>query len=257
MGLPPSVSSREAYAPSPSGPAFDHALFDQLLGDYVDEAGYVDYEGLRQEPGRLERYLQQVADAPFDDLGRNEKLALLINAYNAFTLQLILEHYPVETIMDIPRHTRWDEPRWQIGSHTWSLAEIEHEQIRPKFEEPRIHFALVCAAVGCPPLRDEAYTGERIDEQLEDQARYVHRRDRWVRFDDVQGVVFLTMLYRWYAGDFQQAAGSVLQYAAQYSSDLEQALENSDSPQIRHIDYDWRLNGLQNKPTDTSEPPLP
>jgi hypothetical protein len=96
-------------------------------------------------------------------MGRNEKLALLINAYNAFTLKLIVERLPVQSILDIPAAERWDAVRWKVGGQVWSLKQIEHEQIRPKFTEPRVHFALVCAAVGCPPLRNEAYDASRLD----------------------------------------------------------------------------------------------
>ena len=120
--------------------------------------------------------------APIDELGRDERLALLINAYNAFTLRLILDHYPVASITDIPADQRWDAVRWRLAGETYSLNQIEHELVRPNFREPRIHFALVCAAVGCPPLRTEAYTGELLEEQLEGQTRYSHAHDRWLRY---------------------------------------------------------------------------
>lgn len=101
---------------------------------------------------------------------------MLINAY---TIQLILDHYPLASIQDIPGDQRWDAVRWRVGPHTWSLNQIDHEQIRPKCAEPRIHFALVCAAVGCPPLRNEAYTAARLEEQLAGQSAYVHSHPRW------------------------------------------------------------------------------
>jgi hypothetical protein len=157
LGLPPVVTAVDVYGDHAGEAAFDHSMFDTLLGAYVDADGFVDYAGLLGDAARLDAYLDQLAAAPFDALGRDEKLALLINAYNAFTLRLILDHYPVASIQDIPAPERWDAVRWRVGPHTWSLNQIEHEEIRPKFVEPRIHFALVCAAVGCPPLRAEAY----------------------------------------------------------------------------------------------------
>ncbi len=163
---PAPVTLKEAYQHQADGPTIDHSVFDELLRKHVDGDGWVDYEGLRAEVAALDAYVASLANAPFADLDRNEKLALLINAYNAFTLRLILDHYPVGSIKDIPSAKRWDAQRWRLGTMTLSLHQIEHEQIRPKFAEPRIHFALVCAAIGCPKLRNEAYRAGRIDEQL-------------------------------------------------------------------------------------------
>lgn len=243
---PPAVTMEEAYDANPDSPRFDHSAFDQLLREYVDADGWVDYRALGEERDALDAYIESVAQAPFDELGRDEKLTLLINAYNAFTLKLILEHYPVESIRDIPSDRRWTDVRWQVGSNTWSLNQIEHEEIRPKFREPRIHFALVCAAIGCPILRNEAYVAGRLDEQLADQTEYAHARDRWFRFDADNNTAHLTMLYKWYGGDFEQEAGSVLQYAAQYSPQLQQAIESGSTPEINWLEYDWRLNSLEN-----------
>lgn len=168
---PPAVTMRETYAEKPGGPAFDHAALDSLLKTHVDDAGRVDYRALKQEAAALDAYIAALAGAPLDEMGRSERLALLTNAYNAFTLRLILDHHPVKSIKDIPAAQRWDAVRWTVGGQTWSLNQIEHEQIRPHFAEPRIHFALVCAAVGCPPLRNEAYRADDLDAQLDAQTR--------------------------------------------------------------------------------------
>jgi uncharacterized membrane protein YdjX (TVP38/TMEM64 family) len=244
---PPSVTLKETYQEKPGGPAFDHSAFDQLLKKYVAEGGWVDYQGLRGESDKLDRYIASLADAPFDQMGRDEKLALLIDGYNAFTLRLILDYYPIKSIKDIPSDKRWDDKRWKIAGHTWSLNQIEHEQIRPKFKEPRVHFALVCAAIGCPPLRSEAYVGSRVNEQLEDQARYVHTHDRWFKFEPDKNVVHLTSLYKWYGSDFEQVAGSVLNFAARYSPQLKAALDAGRKPKVEWLDYDWTLNGKENR----------
>ena len=247
LGAPPSVTSVEAYQVKPHGPTFDHSTFDVLLKKHVHDAGWVDSQGLRKDSETLDRYLAELKEASFEPLGRNEKLALLINAYNAFTLRLILDHWPVDSIQDIPKDKRWETKRWQVGSHVWSLNQMEHEQIRPKFREPRIHFALICAAIGCPPLRNEAYTGKRIEEQLADQAEYVHSHPRWFRFEPDQNVVHLTKLYDWYGSDFTQYAPSVLDYAARYVPKLKESLAVGRTPKIRWLEYDWRLNSRQNK----------
>ena len=249
---PPRLEMKEAYgdrAADESGeaPSFDHSAFDALLHQYVDADGWVDYHGLKAEEVRLDAYLSAVAAAPFDALGRDEKLALLINAYNAFTLKLIVEHLPVKSIKDISSAKRWDAVRWNVGGYVWSLNQIEHEQIRPKFVEPRVHFALVCAAVGCPPLRNEAYDPSRLDPQLDEQTRYVHQQGTWFQFDARANVLRLTKLYNWYGGDFEQVAGSVAEFVARYAPELKQALESGSSPSIKWLSYDWTLNGLANK----------
>jgi uncharacterized membrane protein YdjX (TVP38/TMEM64 family) len=247
LGGPPRVMLKEAYAEKPGGPTFDHNVLDQLLKTHVAAGGWVDYRGLARQSDLLDTYLAHLAEAPFDELGRSEKLALLINAYNAFTLRLILDYYPIDSIRAIPADKRWDDVRWRIGPHTWSLNQIEHEQIRPKFREPRVHFAQVCAAVGCPPLRCEAYAAGQLEEQLEDQARYVHTHDRWFRLATDGKDVWLTSLYRWYRGDFEQVAGSVVGFAARYAPGLKSVLDSGRTPTIRWLDYDWSLNGIENK----------
>ena len=243
---PPGVTLQEAYEEKPDGPTLDHSTLDELLRAHVDQDGRVDYQGLKQNATKLDSYIEAVANAPFDAMGRNEKLALLINGYNAFTLRLILDHYPLKSIMDIPSGQRWDAVRWQIGSMKLSLNQLEHEQIRPKFKEPRIHFALVCAAIGCPPLHNEAYTAERLEKQLEAQTQYVHSHDRWFQFDPRTDRVRLTSLYNWYGGDFKQVAGSVLDFAARHSPELKRASEAGSNPKLEWLPYDWALNSKEN-----------
>ena len=211
---PPPVAAVEAYSGTPATATFDHSRLDALLRAHVDAEGLVDYAALGRESAALDAYLASLASAPFEELGRDEKLALLIDAYNAFTLRLILDHRPVASIKDIPSGKRWDDRRWTLAGETLSLNQIEHERIRPRFREPRIHFALVCAARSCPPLRAEAYVGQRLEAQLADQTRRVHSDERWVRFDPASGTLQLTKLYDWYGSDFLQAAPSVEEYAA-------------------------------------------
>jgi hypothetical protein len=244
--LGPPVVAVETYAVGPAGPTFDHASYDGLLRRHVDE-GWVDYAGLRAEEAELDAYLAALAQAPFDDLGRDEKLALLINAYNAATLKLILDYYPLESINDIPAARRWSDRRWVVGGRTWSLDEIEHEQIRPHFVEPRIHFALVCAAIGCPILRSEAYDAARLDAQLEAQMVYCHNHERWFRIDANGQNVQLSSLYDWYRTDFASADRTVLEFIAPYVEPLRVALAAGVMPAVRFLDYDWTLNDVANR----------
>lgn len=248
FGGTPTVEAREAYARRDDAATVDHSVFDQLLARHVDPDGWVDYAGLAADAKALDAYLATVAAAPWDDLDRDGKLALLINAYNAATLRLILDHRPLESIKDIPADQRWSAERWNVGGRVLSLDQIEHQEIRPHFAEPRIHFAVVCAAVGCPPLRAEAYVPERLEEQLAEQAAYVHSHDRWLRYSPGADVVYLTKLYDWYGGDFEQAAGSVLDHAARHAPTLAAALARGKRPAVRWLDYDWALNDVSNRP---------
>ena len=239
---PPEVEMAETYGVTGGVETYDHSTYNQLVSTQVDSEGLVDYVGIGRHAAELDAYLTNLATANLDILGRDERLALLINAYNAFTLQLILDHLPVESIRDIPSRERWDGERWVLAGRTYSLNQIEHELIRPNFREPRIHFALVCAAIGCPPLRSEAYVGTQIERQLEDQALFVHGSERWLRYERGNKTVEITALYQWYAGDFEQIAGSVLEYLARYDDNLAADLLVGHRPKIRHLDYDWSLN---------------
>jgi hypothetical protein len=239
---PPQVELEETYGAVEGGDVFDHSGFDQLLGDHVDGEGFVDYRRLAGRTSELDAYIASIGAANLDSLGRDERLALLINAYNAYTLRLILDYYPIDSIRDIPGEERWDAERWVLGGETVSLNQLEHEVIRPNFREPRIHFALVCAAIGCPPLRTEAYTGERLEEQLETQTRFTHASERWVVYRPDDDLIELTSLYDWYRGDFEQVAGSILDYVALYREDLRLGLQTGLDIKVRFLDYDWSLN---------------
>jgi uncharacterized membrane protein YdjX (TVP38/TMEM64 family) len=239
---PAPVSLAEAYTSRPGGASFDHSRFDSLLRTYVDAGGLVDYAGLKGAQIELNAYIGSLATAPFEELGRDEKLALLINAYNAFTLRLILDHWPLASIRDIPAAERWDAPRWRLSGETLSLNQLENERIRPRFREPRIHFALVCAARGCPPLRAEAYTGRRLESQLLDQAHRVHSDDRWLRFDPSTGALRLTELYNWYGSDFRQVSVSVPDAVALYAPSVRATRDAGLPVEILWIPYDWSLN---------------
>ena len=240
--FPPEVVLAERFAADPGKADFDHGDFDELLKRHVDAEGLVDYAALAADPTPLRAYVARLGTAPFSELSRDSKLALLINAYNAFTLQLIAEHYPLDSIHAIPAEDRWDSRRWDVAGGRYSLDQIENELIRPNFREDRIHFALVCAAMGCPVLRPEAYSGQRIEEQLERQARSIHEDPRWFRFDEAEGLAWLTQVYSWYASDFEQLHGSVLAAAARYSAALRNALDEGRPVQIRWLPYDWALN---------------
>ncbi|MGB0717194.1 MAG: DUF547 domain-containing protein [Phycisphaerae bacterium] len=220
--------------------ALDHRTFDQLLRTHVDTEGRVNYSALQGEAGLLDSYIQSLATVDLNAMSKPEQLATMINAYNAFTLRLILDHYPIQSIMNIPEGKRWKHERWRFAGKMWSLDALEHQGIRKQFKEPRIHFALVCAAVGCPKLRHEAYAGDRLEEQLEDQSRYVHTHDTWFRYKAGAQTVYLTKLYEWYGSDFDHLGGPIA-FASRYSKALAETLKKGN-PKIAWLDYDWALN---------------
>ncbi len=141
-----------------------HEPYDKLLRAYVKN-GWVNYKAFKQQEARLDAYLKTLAQTDPAKLTKSERLAYWINAYNAFTIKLILRRYPkIKSIKDIPG--RWDRREWTAGGKTYSLGEIEHQILRKRFNEPRIHFALVCASKSCPDLPSEAYTAKRLERQL-------------------------------------------------------------------------------------------
>jgi len=211
--------------------------FDGILKAYVQN-GQVDYGALRSDRLPLNQYLSlagAVKESEFRSWSRNRQLAFLINLYNASTLQLILDHDPVESIKQIGSFFKgpWDQPAVTLFGRTTTLNDLEHNIIRKQFREPRIHMALVCAAKGCPHLRSEAYAAARLEEQLADQSRrYLHSPAGLVMERDT-GRVFLSSIFKWYGSDFPSIPGFVETYYGESIRGLK----------IRYLDYDWSLNG--------------
>lgn len=226
-----------------------HAAFDEVLKEYVKN-GRVDYRGLKTHRQGLDNYLDQLASVPkseFAKWNQNEQMAFLINAYNAFTLRLILDHYPVKSIKDTGSvlHGPWEQPIVRLFGTTITLDFVEHKMLRKDYDDPRIHFALVCAAKSCPPLRGEPYQAATLGEQLDDQGRSFLTEPSKNHVDSRDQVLYLSPIFRWYAGDFEKKAGSVLRFLKpfwpeQVRKDLEQRTFN-----IRYTEYDWSLNGAE------------
>ncbi|TAG28452.1 MAG: DUF547 domain-containing protein [Verrucomicrobia bacterium] len=225
--------------------AFDHGPLDTLLKDHVRE-GRVDYAALKEDT-RLAAYLDALASADLATLpARNEQLAFWINAYNAVTLKLIVDHYPLKSIRDIPHpqvESCWDLPSATVGGRRLSLNEIEHSILRKELKEPRIHYAVVCAAVSCPPLRAEAYTAERLDAQFTAQAEQFLAN--WNHFDSQTRQAALSQIFNWFAVDFGSTPEAVLRSLAPYApTQVRGALASESSGwTVTYLSYDWALNG--------------
>jgi len=231
------------YFASPGySPAADNPIYSELLSKYVSGPS-VDYTGLKAEEGKLNAFCDILAGTDPGELPEKERLAYYINAYNAWTLKLILSNWPVNSIKDIGPF--WSAP-WKIefvriGDKTVSLDYIENAVLRPQFKDPRIHFAINCASTSCPPLRGEPYEGGRIDAQLDDAAGRFINDGKSNYLKDKK--LYLSKIFDWFSEDFG-GEGGVLAFIRKYAQgDLALELATSEKPEIVFLDYDWSLNG--------------
>ena len=194
------ISSGTTAAAQAPQPPVDPADFNGVLERVVDDRGMVDYEALQREPAQLDRYLQALADLSperFASWSEAEQIALLINAYNAFTLRSIIDHDPIRpSIRAIPGV--WKLRRHPLMGQRLTLDEIEHQILRREYNEPRIHAALVCAAISCPPLRREASAGPELERQREDQTIRWLACSEGLRIDRAARVVAISAIFQWF-----------------------------------------------------------
>jgi hypothetical protein len=224
----------------------DHDVYGALLDMHVNERGLVDYGGFKADEAELDAYLDMLSNADVDAMVPDEELAFWINAYNAWTVKLILSEYPdIESIRDIGNFFSgpWDKELVEARGDLYTLDEVEHEIIRPKFGDPRIHFAVNCASIGCPPLRTEPYAGSRLDRQLDEQTvEFVNNPER-TRFED--GTLYVNKVFDWYEEDFEPAGG-VAAFVRKYArGELRAELEAAGEVDVEYLDYDWSLNEQQ------------
>lgn len=220
-----------------------HAVFDSLLRQHVDEAGLVDYRGFIQDSLKFKEYLNLLsAHHPNEEnWTREERIAYWINAYNAFTIKLIMDHYPVASIKDIKNgipfvNTVWDIKFINIEGAEYDLNNIEHGILRPKYNEPRIHFAVNCASMSCPKLQRFAYTGEKIDEQLDKAARDFLNDPQKNKI--AVDKVLLSKILNWYWGDFKDQYNSRIELVNKYVDEI----KVKPDAEVEYLDYNWSLN---------------
>ncbi|WP_341530893.1 DUF547 domain-containing protein [Nostoc sp. UHCC 0302] len=227
----------------------DFEIWDTLLRQYVDELGHVDYVAWkREQPQALADWLSSKKQVHLEsNLNPLEELALWINLYNAFTISTILERYPLESIrpqvLGIPNWLAflWFFQRraYYIFGKRYSLAQIENQILRDKLQEPRIHFAIVCASVGCPLLRRGAYFPEQVINQLDEDAhRFINNPEK-VRYDTQSQTLYCSKIFKWYRQDFLKVAPSIPEYIRSY---LKADLPLTASKPISYLYYDWSLN---------------
>jgi len=253
--------------------SFSYDDYTAVLSQYVDEDGMVDYEGLKKSRQQLDAFHKAIAQLDpeqFEAWPDNDKIAFWINVYNSLTLQAIIDHYPIQSSfgksLRFPRNSIrqiggvWTKLKFDVMGREMSLEDIEHETLRKQFNEPRIHMALVCAAMGCPPLRNEPYLARRLDEQFGDQTRRFLANPEKFRIDTAGRRVYLSPIFKWFGDDFVPTYGTARPFGSNdYYSNKERAtlnyihqhLDKDDArrlvhrkePQrVRYLDYDWTLN---------------
>lgn len=223
--------------------------WDKLLQSHVSN-GEVDYEAIRKSPDQLNAVLAMFARADPASMSTNDQLAFWINAYNVFTVKLIVDNMPLKSIRDIK--SPWKQENWRVGNRILSLDQIEHEILRKDFKEPRIHFAIVCASIGCPDLQNRAFAGATLEEQLARATRefmaspkHIRTELQGGRFGRKKPVLHVSRIFKWFPDDFTDGGKRSIpdfvrlyapQETLQFISDAGKRLR------VEHLDYDWNLN---------------
>lgn len=230
--------------------------YASILKTYVNENAMVDYQGLQKKRQKLDTFnetLSTVTTETYESWEQAEQIAFWTNAYNSLTLQSIIDQNPLKkSIRDIPGV--WRGRKFQLVGQSKTLDNIEHKTLRVDFNEPRIHMALVCAAVSCPPLRNEPYTGEKLDAQLEDQTRQFLASPHGFRIDRAADEVYLSSIFQWFGEDWKATYGveekftgnanerAVLNFISGYLNPDDRAYLEAGDYKVKYLDYDWALN---------------
>lgn len=212
--------------------AFDHSILNNLLQKFVSANGNVNYKGLKGDYKTLQSYIELLkTNQPKDDWTKNDKLAYWINAYNALTIDLILRNYPTKSIKDIK--DPWDQRLWKLGDTWQNLNDIEHKILR-SMDEPRIHFAIVCASISCPKLQNTAFTASKLEDQLTNATKEFLADTTKNELSEEQ--IKISRIFKWFKKDFE-TNGSLIDFLNQYSD-----VKISNSAKKSFKDYDWNLN---------------
>ena len=236
---------------------FDHSALDRALRVYVDARGWVDYTGLKGRPEDLNAYVALLgrvspANHPERFPSRADSLAYWINAYNAFVLKGVVDHYPVKSVKDIKILSGFfNRTDFTAGGKTYTLNDIEHGILRGVFQDPRIHAAINCASIGCPRLPQKAFQPGDLDARLEEEMWAFIREPRNVRIDWKEPAIYLSEIFKWFEEDFtgwyRRTKGvkeaRIIDYLMRYLPEEDRALLKAHpAVKVRYIDYDWRLN---------------
>jgi hypothetical protein len=225
----------------------NYSQWEQVLNAYVDHDGRVNYKGLKENRSLLDGFLEQnMQDADINALSDNEQKAFWINAYNALTLRLIVDHYPMKFggIRTINWGRPWSIPM-KVAGRPLTLSEIEHEILR-KWDpiDPRIHFAINCASIGCPKLPNTHFDPEQLEMQLDKEAKRFINDPQKVRLDRSNNILYYSAIFDWFDEDFVNGDAGVTEYILKYfdGNDKDYILENGGQVRLKTLNYDWGLN---------------
>jgi len=216
---------------------YEEELKSFIISDYID------YKNWSKEHDGLDEYAEFLKTVELDSLSENEFKALLINAYNAGMIRLIIQNYPIEGVFDIVPEV-FEQKTINIGGRMLSLDDIEHNYLR-KTGDCRIHFAIVCGSKGCPDLSSEIYKAESLEEQLDAAARKYLSQSKGMVIERESSVVLLSMVFKWFGPDFGEIEAERLEVLSQYLPDDQAGFvrENIETVMLRYIEFDWSLNG--------------
>ena len=220
----------------------DNSLYGELLNKYVKD-GVVDYQGFKTDEARLNQYLELLENIKVNSLSRDEQLAFYVNAYNAWTIKLILSAYPkIKSIKDLGNIFRspWEKEIVRINGRVLTLDDVEHEILRAQFKDSRVHFAINCASKSCPPLIAKPYEGSTLDRQLDSATRAFINDPKSNYLRDNK--LYVSRIFKWFSEDFND---NILGFFLKYGEgDFKKELEaKKDKLKIVYLSYDWSLNG--------------
>ncbi|MDH3558750.1 MAG: DUF547 domain-containing protein [Deltaproteobacteria bacterium] len=234
------------FIPGVSAGTFDHSKFDQALKKYVDDKGLVDYNSIAKDSGFSE-YVQSLQTARVEEFSRDGQLAFWINGYNAVTIDKVIKKKPKKSVRETFIPGVWTATKFFtsrehiVAGKRLSQDDIEHEILRKQFKDPRIHFAIICASMGCPPLPRLAYTEENVQTRLEEETRKYLNSPRGTRIDRAENTLHVSKLFDWFATDFIQKSGSTLAFMRLYLNEETLSFLERD-PMISYLEYNWALN---------------
>ena len=267
LPLQETAAAQSATAPEAKSRVYFYDHYAVALKSFVDDQGVVNYRSLKASRQQLDAFvgaLSRIDPVEYEKWSDAQKVAMWINAYNGLTLQAIINHYPIKSSfissLRYPRNSIrqisgvWDKLEFVVMGRKRTLDSIEHSTLRQRFNEPRIHMALVCAAMGCPPLRNQPYRADGLDAQLDDQARRFLSDPLKFRIDRDKKLVYMSSIFKWFGDDFIKTYGTedfaghgaaeraVLNFISKHLTDSDRRYLRTQKYRIKYFSYDWSLN---------------
>jgi Protein of unknown function, DUF547 len=223
-----------------------HSELNSLLSKYVNSSG-VNYAGLKSDIAPLNSYLDALAAVPeseFKQFSKDQQMAMLINLYNAATLKLVVDHYPVKSIKDISASSDgpWKQSVVRLFGKSKTLDYLENDVLRPHYKDPRVHFAINCASIGCPILRNESFQATKLSAQMDEQTRIFLKDTTKNRLDTKNKTLYLSSIFDWFKADFVSKSGSVEKFISPFVDASDRAVIEKGGLAIKNTEYSWSLN---------------